>query len=122
MAVSAEYNAYILEMLEPLEDASIRRMFGGAGVFCHGVMIALIIDERLFFKVDDRNRPDFEAEDCEPFTYATKKGTRGLMSYYAAPDFLYDEADEMLEWARGALDAALRAQAAKPKPKKKSKK
>ena len=43
MAVSAEYNAYILEMLEPLEGASIRRMFGGAGVFCHGVMLALIV-------------------------------------------------------------------------------
>ena len=118
MAVSAEYNAYILEMLEPLEGASIRRMFGGAGVFCHGVMLALISDERLYFKVDDQSRPDFEDEGCEQFTYETKNGKRGLMSYYLAPDYLFDEQDEMVDWARSALDAALRADKKKPKKKK----
>ncbi len=119
MAISPEYNAFILEMLEPLEGASIRRMFGGAGVFCHGVMIALIADERLYFKVDDGNRPDFEAEDCEQFTYSAKNGKRALMSYYTAPDFLYDEPEEMADWARKALDAALRANAQKTKSLKK---
>jgi DNA transformation protein len=121
MAVSPQYNAYIMEMLEPLEDASIRRMFGGAGVFCHGVMIALVTDERLYFKVDDGNRPDFEAEDCEQFNFTSKSGKRGVMSYYAAPDFLYDEPDEMVDWARKALDAALRANAAKNKKTRKKK-
>jgi DNA transformation protein len=119
MAISAEYNAYILEMLEPLEGASIRRMFGGAGVFCHGVMIALLSDERVYFKVDDENRADFEAEDCSPFNYTTKNGKKALMSYYEAPDFLYDDQDDMVAWATKSLSAALRAQAAKPKSKTK---
>jgi DNA transformation protein len=118
MAISAEYKAYILEMLEPLEGASIRGMFGGAGVFCHGVMIALLSGERVYFKVDDQNRPDYEAEDCKPFDYTTKNGKRALMSYFEAPDYLYDDSEEMVKWARKALDAALRGQSAKTKPKK----
>jgi DNA transformation protein len=121
MPVSAEYSAYILEMLEPLEGASIRRMFGGAGVFCHGVMIALIINDRLYFKVDDGNRQDFEDEGCEQFIYEAKGGKRALMTYYEAPDYLYDDGEEMVEWAFKALEAALRADAAKPPSQRKRK-
>ena len=115
MAISPEYNAYILEMMEPLEGTSIRRMFGGAGVFCHGVMIALIADDRLYFKVDDGNRADFEAEDCEQFNYSAKSGKHAVMSYFTAPDYLYDDPEEMVAWARNALDAALRAKETKNK-------
>lgn len=109
MAISAEFADYLLEIFEPLEDVTLRRMFGGAGIFCHGVMFALIVGEQLHFKVDDGNRPIFEGEGCEPFSYKTRNGKRGVMSYYAVPDFLYDDEDEMLVWARGALDAALRS-------------
>ena len=118
MAVSSEYTDYILELLEPLESASVRRMFGGAGIFCHGLMIALIADDQLYFKVDDENRDRFIDAGCEQFVYETKNGKRGLMSYYQAPDYLFDEQDEMVDWARSALDAALRADKKKPKKKK----
>ena len=108
-------------MLEPLEGASLRRMFGGAGVFCHGLMFALLADDRLYFKVDDDNRDMFLEADCEPFTFTGKSGKKAQMSYYEAPDYLYDEPDEMVEWARAALDAALRADAKKgPKKSKKT--
>ena len=119
MAVSPEYTDYILEMLEPLEDVSIRRMFGGAGAFCQGLMIALVADDQLYFKVDDDNRERFVEAGCEPFVFKSKSGKSGAMSYYQAPDFLYDEPDEMVEWARDAFGAALRADAKKSKKKKK---
>ena len=121
MAVSAEYTDYILEMLEPLEDTSVRRMFGGAGMFCHGLMIALIADDQLYFKVDDDNRTQFVDAGCEPFIFTSKSGKKGAMSYYQAPDFLYDEPEEMVDWAREAFAAALRADAKKPDKKKKRK-
>ncbi len=117
MAVSAEYCAFVLELLEPLGGVSLRRMFGGAGLFCHGVMFGLIAGERLYLKSGDGNRADFEDAGCGPFTYATKNGEQGIMSYYEAPDSLFDEPDEMLDWARKALDEALRASVKKPKKK-----
>ncbi|MEN3973899.1 TfoX/Sxy family protein [Emcibacter sp. SYSU 3D8] len=109
MAVSAEYSAFVLELLEPLDGVSLRRMFGAAGLFCHGVMFGLIAGDRLYFKVGAGNRADFDEAGCGPFTYPTKTGEHGILSYYEAPDSLFDDHDEMLDWARKALDEALRA-------------
>ncbi len=115
MAVSPEYRDYVQELLAPLGPVSIRRMFGGAGVFYDEVMFALIAGETLYLKVDDETRPDFEAAGQGPFTYQRSEGPRALQSYYRLPDELLDETDELLVWARRAVDAALRAQAAKPR-------
>ncbi len=114
MATSLQYRDYIKECLSGLGDVSVRSMFGGAGVFLDGVMFGLIADEVLYFKVDDTNKPDFMAEDMSPFTYSGK-GRPVEMSYWTAPDRLFDEPDEMTDWARKAFDVALKNR----KPKKK---
>lgn len=119
MAVSAEFSEYLLELFEPLEDVSIRSMFGGAGVFCRGVMFGLIASDQLYFKIDDENKAMFEEAGCKPFTYGAKGGKRGVMSYYEAPDYLYDDSEEMLVWARSALEAALRNAKSKKTKKRK---
>lgn len=96
-------------------------MFGGAGLFHQGLMFALIINETIYMKVDDINRPDYEAADCAPFTYDTAKGTRGVLSYFALPEAVYDDQTEAVAWARGAIDAAFRSDAAKPPSRRKRK-
>ena len=50
-------------------------MFGGAGVYCDGVMFALVPRDTLYFRVDDGNRAAYEAEGLEPFTYDGKGRT-----------------------------------------------
>lgn len=107
MTVSDGFKELIGELLAPVGPIAIRRTFGGAGVMLDGVMFALIADDVLYFKVDDRTRPSFESEGMGPFTYATKNGDNVLMSYYRAPERLYDEPDEMLSFARAAADAAV---------------
>ncbi len=93
-------------------------MFGGAGVYLDDLMFGLIAGETLFFKVDDRNRADYEAEDSGPFIYEPPSGKTIAMSYYELPERLYDETDELIAWARKALDAALAAKSAKPVSRK----
>lgn len=119
MAVSGEYKAFVAEQLEPLGPVRIRNMFGGAGVYFDDLMFGLIAGETLFFKVDDRNRIDFEAEEMGPFVYEPPSGKSIAMSYYELPERLYDEPEELILWARRALDAALASKAAKPVKKKK---
>lgn len=116
MAVSAEYREFVSEQLEPLGPVRIRNMFGGAGVYLDDLMFGLIAGETLFFKVDDRNRADYEAEEMGPFVYEPPSGKAVAMSYYELPERLYDDADELVAWARKALDAALSSKAAKPAP------
>ncbi len=119
MSISPEYQEFALELFEPVGTVSLRRMFGGAGLFHQGLMFALIIGETIYMKVDDINRPAYEAAGCEPFTYDTSRGSRGVMSYFALPEVVYDDQAEAAEWARGAIDAAFRADAAKPPSRRK---
>lgn len=98
----------IEELLAPLGPIVVRRMFGGAGVFLDGLMFGLLTDEALYLKVDDRNRPAFEAEGLEPFTYERSGERATLSSYWRAPDRLFDEPDEAMAWARAAHAAAQR--------------
>jgi DNA transformation protein and related proteins len=120
MAVSSEYKAFVAEQLEPLGPVTTRNMFGGAGVYLDGLMFGLIAGETLYFKVDDRNRADYEEEGLGPFTVQLTRGGTGSFSYYEVPERLYDDPDELVQWARKALDATLAAKAAKPVKRKKT--
>ena len=122
MAVSGEYKAFVAEQLEPLGPVYTRNMFGGAGVYLDGLMFGLIAGETLYFKVDDRNRADYESEGLGPFTVRTARGGTGSFTYYEVPERLYDDPDELVEWARKALDATLAAKAAKSSKKKPARK
>ena len=117
MAVSAEFQAFVAELLAPVGPVSIRRMFGGAGVFYDDVMFALIAAEVLYLKADDINRRDFEAAGTRPFHYQTRHGERALTGYWELPEELLDQPEQCAAWARQAIDAALRAKAAK-RPKR----
>ena len=86
-------------------------MFGGAGVYCNGTMFGLIDDDALYLKVDDTNRPDFQAEGLRPMVYDAK-GKPIEMSYWRAPERLLDDPDEMLDWARKAVAVSLRTRKA----------
>jgi DNA transformation protein len=99
----------IQELFAVFGAVAVRRMFGGAGIYADGVMIALVADGVIYLKVDEVNTPAFERENLAPFTYATKGGRRGVMSYRRMPDRLYDDPEELATWARDALAAARRA-------------
>jgi DNA transformation protein len=110
MAISAAYLDMLGELLAPLGDIRVKRMFGGAGLYADGFIFALIDDETLYLKTDSSTRALFEAEGLGPFVYQGK--TRPVeMSYWRAPDRLYDEPEEMLDWVRAAIVVA-RSQAA----------
>lgn len=119
MAVSAGFKEFLIEILAGMGPVTIRHMFGGGGVYVDGVMFALIVEDVIYFKADDGNRPDFEAEDSEPFSYATKTGANTINSFWRCPERLLDEPEEMVAWSRRAIAAAHRAGAKKAarKPK-----
>ena len=116
------YAAFIEEQLSVVGPVRIRRMFGGAGVFLDGVMFALIASETLYFKADETTKASFESEDLEPFTYEAGNGKRSIMSYWRAPERVFDDPDEMRAWAGEAVRVAQAAAARKPPKKKKASK
>ncbi|SDR01112.1 DNA transformation protein [Rhizobiales bacterium GAS191] len=124
MVASDSFAAFLQEQLVPLGRVTMRRMFGKTGVFCDGLMLGMVRDNTLYFRVDDDNRAAFkEAESFPPLNYEKKGGTIDL-SFWRAPERLFDEPDELVAWARAALAAARRIAAKrerttpgrKPKP------
>ncbi|HEY1014183.1 MAG TPA: TfoX/Sxy family protein [Herpetosiphonaceae bacterium] len=111
MAVSDSYRDYIVELLEPLAAISTRRMFGGLGVYANGLFVALASDDVLYFKVDDGNRPDFEAAGMAPFR---PFGEDRPMQYYEVPADVMEDQELLGEW----LDKSIAAAENKPAPKK----
>jgi DNA transformation protein len=112
MANSPDFVNHCLELLAPLGAVRSRRMFGGHGLYVDELFIAILAGERVFLKVDDASRAAFVAAGCQPFTYATKQGETGVLSYFSAPDEAIDSPMLMQPWARLALAAALRVRAA----------
>ncbi len=120
MAGNTAFDEFIREQLAVVGPVRVRRMFGGAGVFLDGVMFALVADEVLYLKADETTRQSFEAAGLKPFTYQAKGGKRAVMSYWQAPEAVFDDPDEMRAWASQAVAVAMAAAAKKPPKKKKS--
>jgi DNA transformation protein len=122
----------IRELFNQFGTVSVRRMFGGHGVFADGMMFAIEQDGELYLKADDLTIPKLAAENSEPFVYKAR-GREIALSYWKLPERLYDEPDEFAGFAREAFGAAQRAakpkgtkpktkKAPKPEPVKKKKK
>ena len=112
-----EFMTYLLELLEPLGSVEAKTMFGGFGIYRHGLMFGLVSQDTFFLKADDENRADFEGRGLPRFTYQ-RKDKELSMSYYHAPPEAMDNAEALCKWAQKAYDAALRAAQNKPKKKR----
>src|SRR3990172_1421392 len=116
MKSTSDFAAYAVELLGAVGRVAARRMFGGYGLYCDGVMFALIADDVLYLKADDASRPEFERAGSEPFVYDAR-GRRTTMAYRRAPDEAMESRELAAPWARTALAAALRARSVKRKPR-----
>src|SRR5258708_21278828 len=115
MVASDGFAEFLREQLAPLGHLTMRRMFGKTGVFCNGLMFGMVTDNTLYLRVDDENKSAFaEAASVPPLNYENQ-GRLIDLSFWRAPERLFDEPDELLEWARIALAAASRG-ASKRKP------
>lgn len=92
-----------------LGPVATRRMFGGAGVFADGIMVALVADAVLYLKTDAETRPRFEAAGLPPFSYERAGKPAVVMSYARCPEEAFDDPDVFRDWAGEAIAAAHRA-------------
>jgi len=105
MGASDGFLTLLQDLLSGLGLLSVRRMFGGAGLFANGMMFAIVIDDVLYLKADNKTRGAFEAEGMSPFSYE-RNGRPVELSYWRAPERLLDDGEELCAWAWRARDVA----------------
>ena len=100
----------IRDLLSGFGPVTIRRMFGGKGVYRDGVIFALEVDDELMLKADKISAPDFEAAGCRQWHYAGRaNGKPVAMPYWSVPEAALDDPEEMAAWARKAYEAGVRS-------------
>ncbi|MCK1386478.1 TfoX/Sxy family protein [Bradyrhizobium sp. 21] len=111
---------FLIDLFADFGPVAIRKMFSGYGISADGINFALALRAGLFFRADEITIPDFEAEGSKPFQYSTRAKTVLVNSYWELPARLFDDSEELAQWARAALAAAQRAKVKKrPKATKK---
>ncbi len=120
MAVSSQYKAFVCELLSGLGPITARNMFGGAGLYCDGVMFALIAEDSLYIKVDEPMKMALADLGCGPFIVDFGKGgePKPMDGYWSMPEGAMDNAEEACMWGKMALDFAHYMQHQKKKKRK----
>ena len=117
MAVSAREVAFAEELFAGLGDLTVKRLFGGAGLYSEGVIFGAIMDETVYLKAGAALIADLEVEGSTPWVYTYPSGPKAgqtiPMGYWSLPEAALDDPQEACDWARRALKVALQAKDAK---------
>lgn len=100
---------FLMDLFVDFGPVTIRRMFSGFGISADGTNFALALRSGLYLRADEATIPRFEAEGSKPFQYQTRTKTVTVGSYWQLPARLFDDSEELAEWARVALATAQRA-------------
>jgi DNA transformation protein len=114
---------FLIDLFSHFGPVTIRRMFSGFGISADDINFALALRSGLYLRADEQTIARFEAEGSKPFQYQTKAKTVTVGSYWHLPERLYDDPEELTDWAKAALAAAQRAALRKrPRGRKAAKK
>ncbi len=111
---------HLIDLFSEFGPISLRKMFSGFGITADGVNFAMALRAGIIFRVDELTIPRYDAEGAKPFQYDTRNKTVVVNSYRHLPERLYDDPEELAEWAREAVGAAKRAAAKKSGVKKRA--
>ena len=96
---------FLIDLFADFGPVTIRRMFSGFGISADGTNFALALRAGLFLRADEQTIPRFEAEGSRPFEYQTRVKTVIVNSYWQLPARLFDDSEELADWAKAALAA-----------------
>ena len=108
MQAMSEFVQFVMETLDGFGPIRVRRMFGGYGVYRQDLMFGLIDDDVLYLKADRESALFFRERGLAQFEYM-RKGKPTRLSYFAAPEEIFDDPEEAVLWASRAYEAAVRA-------------
>lgn len=110
MALSQEFTGYVQELIASFGPVQIRKMFGGAGVYHHGVGFGILDDDTFFIKADKAFGDELRNRGCRPWAYSiAKDGSVRDIAYWSLPETAADDGDEASFLVRRSYQIALKA-------------
>lgn len=92
------FHEYIVQdLLGDISGITSRAMFGGLALYKNGTIFGIVVDSELYFKVDDRNRAEYEAGMSHSFTYTKSNGKTVSMPYWLVPAEFMDDREKLMD-------------------------
>jgi DNA transformation protein len=108
MAIDHGLVDWVAEAMAPIGPVTMRRMFGGAALYCDGTIFALLVADDLWFKGDAASAPEWDALGADRFTYAKAGGVTGVTNYRRAPSDAHDDPEALRRYGEMGLAASMR--------------
>ena len=102
MALNEEFNKFVIDQLQGIGAFETKRMFGGLALLHQGSAFAKIKHEKVWLKVDDTNRANFENLGMQQYTYG-KDNSRKL-NFYETPIEIIEDRDKLKDWCQKSIE------------------
>jgi DNA transformation protein and related proteins len=104
MSPSQIYLEHVLSCLSRVAQVTYRKIFNGLGLYYQDVQFAIIINDKLYFRVDDYSRPLFEYRAMNAFQ---PQKIHFESNFFQLPEEILTNPDELKHWLRIAVEAAV---------------
>jgi len=101
-------NDVIRDMFDSLGEVTIKRMFGGKGIYHQGRILALEVSGDILLKADVESAPQFAEAGASQWIY-DGKNKPVAMPYWSIPEEALDDPEDLAKLVALAWEAALRA-------------
>ena len=92
----------VLDRLAALGEVRSHPLFGGHGIYWRETIFGILFGGKLYFKVHERSRADYESRGMGPFRPNQRQT---LKSYYEVPPEVLADPNALLSWASEAIRA-----------------
>ena len=106
MVLNEEFKDFVLDQLQGIGEFETKRMFGGLALLHQGSAFAKIKHEKVWLKVDNTNRGDFEKHEMQQYTYG-KDNSRKL-NFYETPIEIIENRDKLKDWVKKSIEVAMK--------------
>lgn len=107
--MTAQFCDIVLHHLRQVAPIARRSRFDRCELYRDRILFALIVDEALYFKVDDRTRNDFLTAGLQPMPHNGSDEPTAIAYCQVPPEIVADQA-QLTFWMEKAVAAGQRSQ------------
>ncbi|MEO9802669.1 MAG: TfoX/Sxy family protein [Reichenbachiella sp.] len=104
MALNEGFRDFVLDQLHGLGQFETRKMFGGVALLYNGSAFAKIKHDKVWLKVDERNKNGFKEAGMMQYTYG--KDNSRTLNFYETPLEIIEDRGKFIEWAEESIKIA----------------
>ena len=86
-----------------IDGITSRAMFGGYGFYKDGLIFGIVANGKLYCKVGDGNREDYQNAGSKPFSFKGRTGKKMTTSYWELPGDVLEDKERLVSWIEKAL-------------------